>query len=204
METSTTEKPADAIQAARQTPTGKRLTEAQFDESWSVAGIMEREIKRSGAFKDKLGDYANAFARSEKFDALRAEAIIRDQFKARYGQTMNAMRQDLKTREADLTQSERNMVMRAALNVGTTIAEGETMPFYLAYDKEAVKLSKSLNITEAGAKSLMKEEYKAHQGRDLYADCKEVEKQYHLPKVEAQKQQQKAARAQTKTHSVQR
>ncbi len=117
---------------------------------------------------------------------------------------MNAMRQDLQAREANLNQSEKNMGMGAALNVGTTIADGDTMPFYRAYDKEAVKLSKSLNITEAGAKSLMKEEYKAHQGRDLYTDCKEVEKQYHLPKMEAEKQQQKATHAQSKTHSVQR
>ena len=203
MDTPNTENRTGNIETARQTFTGKRLTESQFDESWSVTSIMEREIKRSGAFKDKLGDYSNAFARSEKFDSLRGETIIRDQFKARYGQTMNAMRKDLQAREANLTQSEKNMAMRAALNVGTTIADGDTMPFYQAYDKEAVKLSKSLGITESGAKSLMKEEYKAHQGRDLYADCKEVEKQYHLPKVEAEKQQQKATRVQTKTRSLQ-
>lgn len=203
MDTPNTEKQTGNIETARQTFTGKRLTESQFDESWSVTGIMEREIKRSGAFKDKLGDYANAFARSEKFDALKGETIIRDQFKARYGQTMNAMRKDLQTREANLNQSEKNMAMGAALNVGTSIADGDTMPFYKAYDKEAVKLSKSLNISESGAKSLMKEEYKAHQGRDLYADCKDVEKQYHLPKMEAEKQQQKAARVQTKTQSIQ-
>jgi len=182
------------VEKARQGFTGKRLTESQFDESWALTGIMEREIKRSGSFKDKLGDYANAFARSEKFDALRGETTIRDQFKARYGQSMNALREDLQTREANLTQSEKNMGLSAALDVGTSIANGDTMPFYRAYDQEAVKLSKSLSITETGAKSLMKEQYKAHQGRDLYADCKEVEKQYHLPKVEAEKQQLKAAR----------
>jgi len=194
------EKPS-AIESAREGFTGKRLTESQFDESWAVAGIMDREIKRSGSFKDKLGDYANAFARSEKFDALRGETIIRDQFKARYGQSMNAFREDLQTREANLTQTEKSMGLSAALDVGTNIANGDTMPFYRAFDQEAVKISNSLNITEAGAKTLMKEQYKAHQGRDLYADCKDVEKQYHLPKVEAEKQQLKAAHSKTRTRS---
>ncbi len=192
---------ATAIETARKSYTGKRLTQSQFDESWAITGIMAREIKRSGSFKDRLGDYASAFARSEKFDALKGETIIRDQFKARYGQSMNALRQDLQNREANLTQGEKSMGLHAAINVGTRIADGDTMPFYRAYDQEAVKLSTSLNITEAGAKSLMKEEYKAHQGRDLYADCKEVEKQYHLPKVEAQRRQQKAARSKTLTRS---
>jgi len=189
------------IETAHQGFTGKRLTEAQFDDCWAITGIMERAIKRSGSFKDKLGDFANAFARTEKFDALKGETIIRDLFKSRYGQSMNAMRQDLQNREANLTQSEKNQAMGAALNVGTNIAEGKTMPFYRAYNQEAVKLSKSLKITEAGAKTLMKDVYRAHEGNDLYSDCKTIEQQYHLPKVEAQRQQQKATQSKTLTRS---
>jgi hypothetical protein len=201
MDNPNSERQTSAIEPVRQNSAGERLTASQSDEVGHIVAIMKRSIEKKGAFKDKLGDFAHAFARSEKFDALKGETIIRDQFKARYGQTMNAMREDLQSREANLNQTEKSMGLSAALNVGTKIANGETMPFYRAYDEEAVSLSKSLNITETGAKMLMKEEYRTHNGGELYSDCKAIEQQYHTPKLEAEKQQVKAARTRNVTQA---
>ena len=174
---------------SRETFTGKNLTESQFEESWMIAGIMEREIRRSGSFKEKLGDYAYAFARSEKFDAMKAETIIRDQFKARYDRTMNQMRTALKDREANLGQQETNQALRHAQNVEATITKGQSMPFYRAYDYQAAQLARSLDITETGAKTLMKEQYRHHAGEELYDHCKAIEIKHHRPELEAQQKQ---------------
>jgi len=56
---------------ARNSFTGKALTVSQFDEAWAVAGIMDREIRKSGMFREKLGLYAQSFASSEKFDQIK-------------------------------------------------------------------------------------------------------------------------------------
>jgi len=49
--------------SARENFSGRLLTEPQFDEAMAITGIIEREIQRTGTFKEKLGDYAHAFAR---------------------------------------------------------------------------------------------------------------------------------------------
>ncbi len=172
-------KDATRIEKARESFTGKALTGSQFDESMGIAGIMEREIKRSGSFKEKLGDYAHAFSR--------------------YGQTMNQMRKKLMEREASLGDEDKKLAMGHALNVGTRIASGDTMPFYRAYDHEAVQLSRSIGITEKSARSLMTSEFKSHEGKELYAHGKEIEKQYHHPKLEADKQQRQAERGKARS-----
>jgi hypothetical protein len=189
------------VKAARESFTGKRLTQGQFDESYALAGIMAREIKRTGSFKEKLTGYSQVFSSAEKFDAMRAETIVRDQFKSRYGQTMNQMRESLIQRETNLGQSEKTQAMSHACNIGVTISEGETMPFYRAYDHQAVKLARSLDITETGAKTLMKDEYRLQNGKELYEDCKAIEKQYHLPKMEAKKNQRQAERTRSQSRS---
>lgn len=195
----TDKKEPEEFKKARESFTGKALTQSQFDESMTIASVMEREIKRSGSFKEKLGDYAHAFSRSEKFDAMKAETILRDQFKSRYGQTMNQMRKKLMERESSFGEEDKKLAMGHALNVGTRIASGETMPFYRAYDHEAVQLSRSLDITEKGARALMTTEFKSHEGKELYAHGKEIEKQYHHPKLEADKQQRQAERGKARS-----
>lgn len=93
---------------ARESFNGKTLTDAQFDESWAIAEIMHRGIKRSGSFHEKLTDYSHAFARAERFDQMKGETIIRDQFKFRYGETMNQMREGLANRETELSRADRD------------------------------------------------------------------------------------------------
>jgi len=90
---------------ARNSFTGKTLTSSQFDEAWAVADIMKRGIGKTGSFREKLTDYAHAFARSEKFDAMKGETIIRDIYAARYGQTMNQTREGYLERENTLRES---------------------------------------------------------------------------------------------------
>jgi hypothetical protein len=189
------------IQAARQSFIGKSLTHAQFEESWALSGVMEREIRRSGSFKDKLGDYSHAFARSEKFDAMKAETIVRDIFKSRYQQTMNQMREGFKKREASLNGEQKINILSHAREIGTQIIEGTKVPFYQAFDSQAVALSGNLNITESGAKNLMKQAFKESDGQELYEWGKELEKQYYVPQLEAERTLRKAEKAQSRSRT---
>lgn len=176
------------IHEARTSSTGKTLSDSQFDESWALAEIMERGIRKSGTFKEKLGDYAFAFARSEKFDVMKGETIIRDQFKARYGQTMNEMRKELAEREVEVRKTGREEALAHARQIEKLIfdpASGNTMPFYKAFDHVGGALAEKFNITESGAKNLMKDVYRDIEGRELYDTGKALEEKYHRPKREA-------------------
>ena len=172
---------------ARQSPAGHKLTESQFDETLAIVGIVAREIHKSGAFRDKLSDYAHAFARSERFDTLKAEEIIRDVFKAYYQKTMNQMREDLMHHETELEWTLGEEPLSRANAVVSLIGEGPTMPFYRAYDQVAADMAASHGITETGAKELMKTAFATHHGRELYDDGKKAEDLYHKPTREAER-----------------
>ena len=176
------------IHEARTNATGKTLSDSQFDESWALAEIMERGIRKSGSFKEKLSDYAYAFSRSEKFDVMKGETIIRDQFKARYGQTMNEMRKELAEREVDARENGRDEALAHARQIEKLIfdpASGDTMPFYKAFDHVGGALAEKFNITESGAKNLMKDAYREVEGRELYNTGKALEEKYHRPQRDA-------------------
>lgn len=177
----TTETIDDRKAEARQSFTGRTLTASQFDEAWALSGIVAREIEKSGSFRDKLSDYAHAFSRTERFDTLKGEDIVRDIFKARYGQTMNQMREGLMVRESDIEQAIDPDALRHAHSVADLIREAPTMPFYRAYDQAAVAFAAEFGITEAGAKEMMKAAFAAQEGRELYEAGKEAEEQYHKP-----------------------
>lgn len=176
---------SDARKAeVRASPAGARLTASQFDESWALSGILAREIHKSRTFRDKLSDYAHAFARTERFDALRGEEIIRDVFKARFGQTMNQMREGLQTRESTIGETIAEDALRHAHSVFEFIRQGETMPFYRAYDQAALNMAEEHGISEAGAKDMMKDAFAFHRNRELYDAAKETEKLYYKPERE--------------------
>lgn len=175
---------------------GYQLTQSQHDESMMIAGIIAREIQHSGRFKDKLADYSNAFARNQKFDVMRAETIIRDQFKSLHGRSMNELRTALMDREARFDGNDRARAVGNAREIGTLIKSGETMPFFRAYDEQAVQLAKSLEITEAGAKTLMKDAFQEQNGEDLYQWGKSIEKEHHLPRREAASAERETVRSQ--------
>ena len=187
------------IADARQSFTGKALTESQFVESWALAEVMERAIRTSGSFHEKLTDYAHAFARSEKFDTMRGETIIRDIFKARYGVTMNQMREGFTKRAEEVKENAREPALAQARAIEDLIAEGETMPFHRAYDRTSTQLAERFGITQAAAKTLMKDAYRDVEGRELYETGKALEDRHHRPKVEAAQARREAARDRTRS-----
>lgn len=182
-------KEKDRVAEARESFSGRLLTDAQFDESIAITGIIEREIRKSGSFKEKLGDYAYAFARTENFDAGKSETILRDLFKARTGQSMNQMREELAEREDKLTQDQKTVAYDYAVAVGEMIEKGEKISFNRAFAHHGELLAKQLRITDAGAKRLMKEEFKAAEGSEFYDWGKEMEEKFYRPQIEAEKEQ---------------
>lgn len=174
--------------AVRDSYVGKSLTDAQRDIAMNLAGIIDRHIQKTGSFREPLTDYAHAFSRSEKFDAMKGETIIRDVYTAQYGRTMNATREALLENEKNLPESSREQSIQAARQTLEAISTGETEPFYKAYDRAGSRLARSFGITESAAKSLMTESYRSVEERELYETGKELEEKYHRPKVEAARQ----------------
>ncbi len=190
-----------AIANARNSYIAKTLTESQWDIAADVASIINRQIQKTGSFREALTDYAHAFSRSEKFDAAKGEVIIRDVFSAQYGLTMNALRESLLNNEKNLPESAREQAIQSARQTLDSIAQGETEPFFKAYDRESNRLAQALNITESCAKKFMVESYRAIEGRELYETGKALEEQYHQPKVNEAKVDRKIARSQSMVRS---
>jgi hypothetical protein len=180
---------AERLAAARESFSGRLLSDAQFKEAIAITGIIEREIHRSGTFKEKLSDYAYAFARTEKFDAAKAETMVRDLYKERVGQTMNKTREALAAREQSFSERDRQKAYDHACAVGDMIEHGNKISFNRALSHEADKLARDLGITEVGAKKLMGDEFRAvEQSTDLFTWGKELEEQFYRPQIEAERQ----------------
>ena len=185
------------------------LSDSQGSESKALAAILHRAIRKTGSFPQKLTAYSLSFAGTEKFDQMKGETIIRAQFEATYGETMNQMRERLLGNEARLGLTAREDALAAARTIEPMICEGQTMPFYLAFDKAGCTLAEKLDITETAAKSLMKSVFQEVEGRDLYETSKALEKTYHEPAREAARQSRDAAKqddtaAPTKTRARKR
>ncbi len=127
---------------------------------------------------------------------MKGEVIIRDQFKARFGQSMNQMRLGLKEREANIDLPGHELAIDHARTIEPLIKDGQTMPFYQAFDHAGCTLAEKLNITEVGAKNLMKDSYSKIEGRELYEVGKALEAQYHTPKRDIERQERKPERTQ--------
>lgn len=171
---------------ARESFSGRLLTDAQFEEAMAITRIIEREIAKSGSFKDKLGDYAYAMARTEKMDAVKAETTIRDLFKARTGQTMNQMREKLAQREEKLPKDAVEKAHMHIARIGERVQHGDKMTFYRAYAFEAQDLGMDLEITDAAAKNLMRETFKQAEKREIFEWGKELDETYFRPQIEAE------------------
>ena len=200
-----TEKPKPRVtsqkQAVLKSFQGQNLTDAQTDIAMNLESIINRHIHKTGSFREPLTDYAHAFARSEKFDAMKGETIIRDVFAAQYGRTMNAMREALLEREKTLPEDTPEMALQSARQTLEAISTGETEPFYKAYDREGAALARSLSITENAAKALMSESYHAVEGRELYATGKELEEKYHRPRMEELRSTRENTRTRSRTRA---
>lgn len=192
----------DPKQAARESFNGRGLTETQFEKAWAFSAILHAEIRDQGSFRGPLTDYAHAFARDEKFDALRGEAILRDVFTGRYNQSMNQLREDLNAAQEALPQTAPAQALAAAERIAPRIQEGQTMPYYRALDLESRQLSTDLGVTQKVAKSMMGEAFEATHGRTLYEAGKDVETAFHKPVREAEVAAQKAEQAQARSQSM--
>ena len=186
---------------ARESFSGRLLTDPQFDEAIAVTKILEREIYRTGAFKDKLKDYAYAMARSENMDARKVEGTIRDLFKERTGQTMNQLREGLKAREDAPKENARDLALSAAHEVEVRMANGDKITFNRAVSEQAENLADHFGVTDAHAKNLMMDSFKEGQGSHDDGNGiswrewgQQLDAEYYRPQVEAEKQ----ARAQAK------
>ena len=182
-------KEQNRVTEARESFSGRMLTNRQFEDAMAITGILEREIKTTGKFKEKLGDYAVAMARTEKFDVMKSETIIRDLYKVRTGETMNQTREKLMEREASLTEDQKYRAYKHAKEVGQMIEDGNKISFHRAYAHVANELASELGITDVAAKTLMKEALKSVEDKDLYDWGKEQEDKYYRPQIEAEKQQ---------------
>lgn len=181
--------------------TGKTLMHSQFDEAWANVEIIKRNIEKSGSFVKKLADYSHAFSREEKFDQLRGETILRDLFKDRYEMSMNQMREGFMERERNLPENARSVALEAAYETLDLIRDGETQPFYRAYDTAGYGVTEVLHITESKARELMKDTFYESEGRSLYEVGKEVEKEFHEPAREAAREKYSREKANTQAQS---
>lgn len=197
-------KEMERVKSARESFSGRLLSDPQFDEAMTITGIIEKEIQKTGRFKEKLGDYAFAFARTEKFETHKAEVAIRDLFKERTGMSMNEMRELLVKREETLSETQKRSAFTAALQVGKMIEEGDKISFHRAFSHEARTLGSDLNITDLGAKRLMGEQFEAVNGEKFYDWGKEQEKKFYTPQIEAEKQARKAGQSQQQTRGYAR
>ncbi len=191
----------DKLTAARESFSGKGMTENQLVEAQAIAQILHAEIQRSGSFFEKLTDYSHAFARNEKFDAVRAEKMVRDTYIATQGQSMNQTREALRANEKRLQQTGDPAILLHAESVLQIIQDGPTEPFYKAQDQAAVSLASKLSITQNAAKVMMKDAFAAKHGEDLYERGKAAEEAYHKPVREAEIATRKAEKLQTQSQS---
>lgn len=188
--------PASAYDTSvRESFSARLLTDSQFDECMAITNIIGREIRRSGKFKDKLGDYAHALARSEKFDAAKAETILRDLFKERTGQSMNQMREKLVKGEEAITDDHRQKAYQGACDISQMMEQGDKLSFHRACSGQAQILAKEFAITDSAAKRIMAEEFNAAEDAKLYDWGKELEEQFFRPQIEAEKQQREESRS---------
>jgi len=176
----------ERVAAARESFSGRLLTDRQFDDAMTITGVIEREIKHSGTFKDKLGDYAYAFARSEKFDAMKAESIIRDLFKERTGQTMNQMRENLTKQEEALSDYNRKQAYHEACAISDLMENGVKLSFHRAFAHQAQQYAEQIGVTDACAKRLMRDEFASVEAVELQAWGKELDEQFYRPQIEAE------------------
>ena len=182
----------DPKQTARQSYTGQRMTKAEFEDAWAIAGILGREIKKSGSFYEARENYGFAFAKGKKIGPERAQDMLGDIFKARHGQTMNQMREGLIQREKTINPSAEAQALHHANKIEGLIRDGDTQPYYKALDQAAGAMADQHGITELSAKRMMKDAYAASEGKELSDIGKELEAAYHTPVAETQKADRRA------------
>jgi len=177
------------VQAARDSYSGRLLSDPHFNEAMMITGIVEKEIQATGRFKEVLNEYSAAFAHTKKnLSVVNSETIIRDLFKERTGLSMNELRESFQKREEGLTEEQRKAAFPYAAEIGPMIENGDKISFNRAFSHQAKDYATKLNITDLGAKRIMSEQFEAVKGEKLYDWGKEKEKEFYRPQIEAEKQ----------------
>jgi hypothetical protein len=183
-----TPKEMKGVQSARDSYSGRLLSDPHFDEAMMITGIVEKGIQATGRFKEVLNGYSNSFANPKKnLSAVNAEKIIRDLFKERTGLSMNEMRESFVQREENLTEEQRKAAFPYAAEIGPMIKDGKKVSFNRAFSHQAKEYATKLNITDLGAKRIMSEQFEAVNGEKLYDWGKAQEKEYYRPQIEAER-----------------
>ena len=189
----TAQSPQALTRDARECFSARLLTDAQYFECKSIARIIEREILYSGTFKEKLGDYAYTLARSQKFDAAKAETILRDVFKASTGQFMNQMRESLANNLEAIDDDHRQQAYQSACDIGDIMENGDKLTFNRVFASQAQILAREFGITDIAAKRIMSAEFNKAEGSKLYDWGKELDEQFFRPQIDAEKQQRETS-----------
>lgn len=200
-------KEAERVAEARMSFSARLLTERQFDDVMAITGILERRIEERGNFKDCLNDFSNAIARTERFDAVKADTIIRDLFKLRTGMSLNAMREAFLQKEKEqydesgaLRAPVREKAYQAALDAGNMVETGNKITFHRAVSFEAAQLATELTVTHAAAKKMMEQSFEEMDGRALREYGEELEEKFYRPQIEALKNERSTAKLQARNH----
>ncbi len=193
------------VSTARESFSGRLLSDPDFDEAMLITNIVEKEIQKTGQFAQKLNEYSAAYAHTRKnLSVIKSEKIIRDLFKERTGMWMNDMRKIFEQREEGLSDTQKRAAFPYAQEIGAMIEKGNKISFHRAFSHQAKTCAMELNITDLGAKRIMSEQFEAVKGEKLYDWGKDHETRFYKPQIEAEKQQRKAQRAQKKTHEYSR
>lgn len=203
METTRLDYEPQRVQEARSSFTGLLLTDRQNEDVKAVVGVLARRIQERGSFIEPLNDYAHALARTESFNPVKADEVLREQFKILHGKTMNAMREELKQNEDKLfdrasnpAEAEKQKAHEAVMATSEMVQHGTKITFNRALAHHAAPLARELGITDMGAKKLMAETLQEREGRDLYEFGKQLDVQYFQPQIEVEKLQRRQAQKQ--------
>lgn len=179
--------PEDREKETRESFSGRMLTNRLYADFVAVTKIIERGIHESGTFVDQLGDYSYAIARSQRFDAVKAETILRDLFRERTGQSMNQLREQLTKREESLTPSEKSRGLIYGAEIADILERGHKLTFNRVLAEQAERYGDELGITHAKARSIMAEAYEAVEDGSFYDWGKELDKRFFQAQVDAEK-----------------
>ena len=188
------------VSSARESYSGRLMSDPDFDEAMLITCIMEKEIQKTGQFAEKLNEYSAAYAHTRKnLSVIKAEKIIRDLFKERTGMWMNDMREVFVKREENLTDIQKRAAFPYAQEIGAMIEKGDKISFHRAFSHQAKSCATELNITDLGAKRIMSAQFEAVKGEKLYDWGKDHETRFYKPQIEAEKQERNAQKAQKNT-----
>ncbi|MBG6166776.1 polyhydroxyalkanoate synthesis regulator phasin [Labrenzia sp. EL_195] len=188
----------------RESFSAKLLTDTQYEDFMDVTKIVERNINTEGRFKEKLQDLSYAMARTENMKAERAEVIVRDLFKARTGYSLNEMRKQLETNFEQLTSDQVNSAATHIDKIRVRVETGDKITFRRAVSHEAADLGSSLNITDAAARSLIKDSFETKNEQSFYDWGKQLDEQFYKPQAEAARLENKANRDQKQSFTRRR